>query len=120
MTLADIKQAIADGRKVYHGNKNYQVILDKLGRYLIVCSFNGYTIGLTHNNGQTMNGKEADFFAETPREIRETQTHALIVDMMENPRPEDLPKIYAGLEHFFAMNWTASDIENECRYRSKV
>jgi hypothetical protein len=56
----------------------------------------------------------------TPRELREAQTHALIVDMMENPRPEDLPKIYAGLEHFFAKNWTASDIENECRYRSKV
>lgn len=56
----------------------------------------------------------------TPKELREAQTHALITDIMENPRPEDLPKIYAGLEHFFAKNWTASDIENECRYRSKV
>ena len=120
MTLAEIKQAIAEGKKVYHGNKNYEVIRDNIGQYLIVCSINDYTIGLTHSDKQTMNGKEAEFFAETPREIREAQTHALIVDIMENPRPEDLPKIYAGLEHFFAKNWTASDIENECRYRSKV
>jgi hypothetical protein len=67
-----------------------------------------------------MNGQEADFFAETPREIREAQTKALIEDIMTNPRPEDLPKIYAGLEHFFDKNWTASDIENECRHRSKT
>jgi hypothetical protein len=120
MTLAEIKQAIADGRKVYHGNKNYEVIRDKIGQYLIVCSFNGYTIGLTHSDKQTMNGKEADFFAETPREIREAQTHALIVDIMENPRPEDLPKIYAGLEHFFAKNCTGQEVADLCRDRTKI
>jgi hypothetical protein len=120
MTLDEIKQAIAEGRKVYHGNENYQVILDNLGRYLIVCEFNGYTIGLTHSNGQTMNGKEEDFFSETPRELREIQTHALIVDMMENPRPEDLHKIYSGLEHYFAKNCTGEEVANLCRDRTKI
>jgi hypothetical protein len=87
MTLQEIKNALAEGRKVYHGNKNYEVIQDKIGQYLIVCSINDYTIGLTHSDKKTMNGKEADFFAETPREIREAQTHALIVDILENTRP---------------------------------
>ena len=64
MKLNEIKQALAEGRKVYHGNKNYEVIRDKIGQYLIVCSFNGYTIGLTHKDGQTMNGEESDFFMD--------------------------------------------------------
>jgi hypothetical protein len=120
MTLDEIKQAIAEGRKVYHGSKNYEVIRDNIGQYLIVCSFNGYTIGLTHSDKQTMNGKEADFFSETPRELREMQTHALIVDMMENPRPEDLHKIYSGLEHYFAKNCTGEEVANLCRDRTKI
>jgi hypothetical protein len=116
MTLDEIKQAIAEGRKVYHHNKNYEVIQDGLGRYMVVSGFNGYTVGL----GKTLNGKEEDFFSETPRELREMQTHALIVDMMENPRPEDLHKIYSGLEHYFAKNCTGEEVANLCRDRTKI
>ena len=116
----EIKDAIAEGRKVYHGNKNYEVIQDKIGQYLIVCSFNGYTIGLTHSDKQTMNGKEADFFTETPREIREAQTRALIEDIMTDPRPEDLPKIYQGLEHYFALNCNAEEIARQCKIRGDL
>ena len=119
MRLEEIKQAIAEGRKVYHGNKNYEVIQDKIGQYLIVCSFNGYTIGLTHSDKQTMNGKEADFFAETPREIREAQTRALIEDIMSDPRPEDLPKIYQGLEHYFARE-KPEEIARQCKVRGDL
>lgn len=120
MTLQEIKDAIAEGRKVYHGNKNYEVIQDKIGQYLIVCSFNGYTIGLTHSDKQTMNGKEADFFSETPREIREAQVKALIEDIMSDPRPEDLPKIYQGLEHYFALNCNAEEIARKCKIRGDI
>lgn len=56
----------------------------------------------------------------TPRELREAQTHALIVDMMENPRPEDLPKIYAGLAHYFAKDCTAEQVAELCRDRTKI
>jgi len=119
MTLQEIKDAIADGLKVYHGNKNYEVILDKFGRYLIVCEFNGYTIGLTHSDKKTMNGKEADFFAETPMEIREAQVKALIEDIMTNPRPEDLPKIYQGLEHYFARE-NPEEIARQCKIRGDI
>jgi hypothetical protein len=119
MRLEEIKQALAEGRKVYHGNKNYEVIQDKIGQYLIVCSFNGYTIGLTHSDKQTMNGKESDFFTETPREIREAQTRALIEDIMSDPRPEDLPKIYQGLEHYFARE-RAEEIARQCKVRGDI
>ena len=120
MTLQEIKDALAKGRKVYHGNKNYEVIQDQIGQYLIVCSINDYTIGLTHSDKKTMNGKEADFFTETPREIREAQTRALIEDIMTNPRPEDLPKIYQGLEHYFALNCNAEEIARECKIRGDI
>jgi hypothetical protein len=116
MTLEEIKQAIAEGRKVYHHNKNYEVIQDGLGRYLVVSGFNGYTVGL----GKTLNGREEDFFTETPREIREAQVKALIEDIMTHPKPEDLPKIYQGLEHYFAKNCTAEEVANLCRDRTKI
>jgi hypothetical protein len=119
MTLQEIKDALAEGRKVYHGNKNYEVIQDKIGQYLIVCSINDYTIGLTHSDKKTMNGKEADFFSETPREIREAQVKALIEDIMSDPRPEDLPKIYQGLEHYFARE-KPEEIARQCKVRGDL
>ena len=120
MTLQEIKNALAEGRKVYHGNKNYEVIQDKIGQYLIVCSINDYTIGLTHSDKKTMNGKEVDFFSETPREIREAQVKALIEDIMSDPRPEDLPKIYTGLEHYFYKNCTYEEIARQCKIRGDL
>jgi hypothetical protein len=116
MTLDEIKQAIAEGQKVYHHNKNYEVIQDGLGRYMVVSEFNGYTVGL----GKTLNGREADFFTETPREIREAQVKALIEDIMTDPRPEDLPKIYEGLEHYFAKNCTAEEVARQCKVRGNI
>lgn len=55
----------------------------------------------------------------TPRERREAQVRALIEDIMSNPLPDDLPKIYAGLEHYFAKNCTGAEIEAEIRHRIK-
>lgn len=62
MTLEEIKEAIADGREVHWKSTAYDVILDDIGQYLIVCNLNDYTIGLTWMDGVTMNGKEKDFF----------------------------------------------------------
>ena len=56
----------------------------------------------------------------TPRELREAQTRALIEDIMSHPKPEDLPKIYAGLEHYFALNCTAEEVAELCRDRTKI
>lgn len=62
MTAEQIKSAVTAGKRVYWGNEGYEVIKDSLGQYLIIYTPSGYCIGLTHRDGQTLNGKEADFF----------------------------------------------------------
>jgi len=64
MTLEEIKQAVEAGKNVYHGNRAYRVIKDNIGQWLIVCSINNYTIGLTWRDGVTMNGKPEEFFVD--------------------------------------------------------
>lgn len=62
MLLSEIKQAIDDGKRVFWCNAAYEVIKDKLGQYMIKCHLNGSSIGLTHLDGVTLNGEEAEFF----------------------------------------------------------
>ena len=62
MTLAEIKQAIEDGLKVYWKQSNYEVIKDSIGQYLICCTSNDHCIGLTWRDEVTMNGEEKDFY----------------------------------------------------------
>jgi hypothetical protein len=64
MTLTEIKQAIQDNKTVYWANNNYQVIKDNIGQYLIKCTLNGHCIGLTWQDGITMNGEEREFFTD--------------------------------------------------------
>ena len=60
--LEQIKKAIAEGKKVYWASSLYQVIKDDINQYLIKCSSNGNYIGLTWQDGKTLNGKESEFF----------------------------------------------------------
>jgi hypothetical protein len=53
-------KAVDAGKKVYWSNKGYQVVKAK-GDYMIKAA-NGHMIGLTWEDGKTLNGKEADFF----------------------------------------------------------
>lgn len=62
MNLAEIKAAVDRGYKVFWGNKGYQVIKDNIGEYLIVYLPTGDAIGLTHRDGQTLNGQPEEFF----------------------------------------------------------
>jgi hypothetical protein len=62
MTFQEIKQAIADGKKVYWMNLGYEVIKDSLGEYLVICLHNNNCVGLTSRDGTKVNGKEKDFF----------------------------------------------------------
>jgi hypothetical protein len=61
-SVSDIKKAVDSGLSVYHNNNAYKVIKDQLGQYLIYCTLNGYTIGLTWRDNKTLNGKINDFF----------------------------------------------------------
>ena len=61
MTLNEIKKAVDKGKTVCWENELYEV--RKAGDdYNIVCTDNGYTIGLTWLDGVTMNGEESEFY----------------------------------------------------------
>ena len=62
MRLDEIMYTLEINGKVYWHNDNYEVIKDKIGQYLIRSKSNNSCIGLTHQDGQTMNGKERDFY----------------------------------------------------------
>lgn len=62
MTLTEIKRAVDDGIAVCWCSKNYRVVRDALGEYLIRCENNGDCIALTWTDGETLNGAENEFF----------------------------------------------------------
>jgi hypothetical protein len=68
MTLAEIKTALAEGKRVFQHHKGYEVLTgfydDGEQWWHITCLQNDYTIGLTWRDGTTMNGKENEFFIE--------------------------------------------------------
>ena len=73
MTLEQIKAAVKAGKTVHWVNEGYRVIKGK-GRdnWLVVFDDNDHCIGLTWQDGKTMNGKEDEFFiagTRTPAEI---------------------------------------------------
>jgi len=84
MTLDEIKQAIADGHRVWWATLNYEVIKDSIGQYLIWSRFNDNYIGLTWRDGVTVNGEPEQFFIFDPTGIaaREYPTH----DQMKEAR----------------------------------
>lgn len=60
MTLEEIKAAVDAGKTVCWSNEGYKVIKGKY-EYLIVWRGEN-AIGLTHQDGVTMNGREDQFF----------------------------------------------------------
>jgi hypothetical protein len=64
MTAAEIKSAIDSGKKVCWHNPTYEVIKTK-DEYLIRCRLNQHCVGLTWQDGVTLNGKEEDFYITT-------------------------------------------------------
>lgn len=61
MTLTEIKAAVERGETVFWANKGYRVVKDTIGQWFVIHS-GGHCIGLTWNDGVTMNGKESEFF----------------------------------------------------------
>ena len=61
MKLDEIKEAVDDGISVYWKSDIYEVIKGKAG-YFVKCTLNDSAIGLTWEDGVTMNGEEEDFY----------------------------------------------------------
>jgi len=62
MTLEQIKAAVLAGKIVYWMNNGYTVAEDSTGQWFIVCTANDSAIGLTWQDGVTMNGKPEQFY----------------------------------------------------------
>jgi hypothetical protein len=63
MKPAEIRRAVDEGLTVYWTNPGYRVIPgDGCEGYFIRCMQTGHCISLTHADGLTLNGDEADFF----------------------------------------------------------
>jgi len=59
-TAQQIRDLTDAGVTVYCGNTGYEVIKDNIGQYMIRCKSNDYCVGLTWQDGVTLNG--TDFF----------------------------------------------------------
>ena len=62
MTLAEIKEAIAEGKTVCWSNDRYTIKHGADGDLVIHCATNYHRIGLTWRDGVTLNGREEDFY----------------------------------------------------------
>lgn len=62
MNIAEIKEAVDEGKIVHWANEGYRVHKDSIGQYLVTFDRNGSTIGLTDRTGTTLNGQPDEFF----------------------------------------------------------
>ena len=63
---AEIKAAVDSGVRVFQHNSGYEVIKDSIGQYMIVWlkgTPQANYIGLTWNDGTTLNGKAWEFYS---------------------------------------------------------
>lgn len=67
MTLPEIVSAVQQGKTVYYGSCSYIVVYDLEQGYFIHSKSNNHRIGLTWEDGRTLNGKEENFFIEPPQ-----------------------------------------------------
>lgn len=56
-TVQEIRKAVDEGKTVYSGNEAYTVQKNKFGNYNIICSLNGYCIGLSGLEGTQYENK---------------------------------------------------------------
>ena len=62
MNLNEIKAAVRAGKTVHWASTNYVVEEDRIGQWHIICLSNRHCIGLTWQDGVTLNGREDQFF----------------------------------------------------------
>ena len=66
MKLQEIKDAVRAGMKVHWLNDGYEVIEDELGQWFTSFESGRSYIGLTHQDGVTLNGEESEFYIGDP------------------------------------------------------
>ena len=79
MTLEEIKAAVLAGKRVCLTSKNYEVVHDSIGQWLVKCILDDYCIGLTWTDGKTLNGRPEDFFIDEAKK----SVHEILCDAAE-------------------------------------
>lgn len=105
MNLQQIKEALEYGLPVFWKNEGYRVHKDELGQYLITFTSNNYTIGLTHQDGVTMNGEEQDFFVD-PAALSGAVDNVMTEYPVEASKEEKNVR-YVGFHAGFERLWVA-------------
>lgn len=83
MTAKEIQQAVNEGKTVHYQNDSYKVVKSKKGFPEWVIEFvSGHRIGLTWDDGVTLNGNEKDFYIKGGEEVIHTN------DPLERARKE--------------------------------
>jgi hypothetical protein len=62
LTLQEIKAAIEAGKTVHWASEGYVVVKGKHEQWFILFPSNGHCIGLTWQDGITLNGRPDEFF----------------------------------------------------------
>ena len=123
MTLDQIKAAVDAGKKVFHQSEAYEVRKWKGGEYVIVCTFNDYAIGLTWQDGVTMNGKPEQFYMAAEPVLRKYRatfhgrtagalgvTHACTVTVEAVDEKAALLALYKTHEHIMGAKFTEQGV----------
>jgi hypothetical protein len=65
MNALGIMRALDEGLRVFWVDRSYEVIKGRRpGDYFIKSSVTGHCISLAHSDGNTLNGKESEFFID--------------------------------------------------------
>lgn len=71
MTIDEIKSAVDAGNAVRWSSDIYRVHKDCINQYLITCTTNDSTIGLTNVDETRLNGEEEEFYIAGETEVWE-------------------------------------------------
>lgn len=112
MNLEEIKKAVDEGKKVFWRNRGYQVFKDKNDWYYIKFLRDGSCIGLTWNDGVTVNGLPHEFFTEYSKSVGNANSElcadAMVVGGKYNWKHQRERLLYKGVSgsgtwHQFAL-----------------
>ena len=106
MTLDEIKEKVDAGFRVCWATPAYEVVHDEVDQWLVWCVDNDAYIGLTHQDGVTMNGSEDQFFVDETVARDETKAALELaqrtLNMARNAILEGTAKNKAGVPRHLA------------------
>ncbi len=102
MTLAEITAAVDAGKVVCWSHEGYRVTRDSIGQLNITCLQNKSCIGLTWQDGVTLNGKEEQFF------VKQKEIPELTMIIEQCHEHEHRVVLSVGFKDIVTMPWAST------------